>query len=400
MKKYLLPLILILLLTFTLIGNCAWLSGWDYRIELAIGDYAGDIGAEVVWFPVTIFLKDANGDSTKVFEEVGANSRKIALTKNDGTTELKGEIEDWSYDAGTPANSTAVIHTSADGWTINANTSIWLYYDNDHDDNANVDVINTTPGAAVWDNDFVAVWHMVDDTTSTIKDSTSNNNDGTKTSADNPIEAAGKVGQAQDFSSDYIDISTGAAGLAGVTNFSSFTVETIFYLSSIDVKQRPFTSKSADGYFTPYIVAADNKMDFMFRDASAWHQIYSNSGLSAETWYYYAYRWTGSALNQIENITTQTDTSDPSTTYTASSAGFVIGSLDDHTQNFNGKQDEFRVSLSDRTDSWCKGTYNSLWDALLTYGSEEEAPPTGIIWNTITITKWNTKTITIPINTQ
>ncbi|GAH99296.1 unnamed protein product, partial [marine sediment metagenome] len=81
-----------------------WLSGWDKRIELAIDDYASDIGASVTWFPVTIFLKDTNGDSTKIFEEIGNNYRKMAITQNDGTTELKGEIEGWNYDAGTPAN--------------------------------------------------------------------------------------------------------------------------------------------------------------------------------------------------------------------------------------------------------------------------------------------------------
>ena len=141
-------------------------------------------------------MKDANGDSTKVFLEVGANSRKIAITKTDGTTELKGEIEGWNYDAGTPANSTAEIHTSADGWTINSNTSIFLYYDNDHANNANIDVINTAAGAAVWNGDFKAVYHMEDGaSTSAIYDSTSNNNDGTKKGANEPVEAAGKIGQ-------------------------------------------------------------------------------------------------------------------------------------------------------------------------------------------------------------
>ena len=62
MKKYLLPLIFILLLTFTLIGNCDWLAGWDYRIKLDIADYANDIGASVTWFPVTVFLTATQGE--------------------------------------------------------------------------------------------------------------------------------------------------------------------------------------------------------------------------------------------------------------------------------------------------------------------------------------------------
>jgi hypothetical protein len=51
---------------------------------------------------------------------------------------------------------------------------------------------------------------MVDATTSTIKDSTSNNNDGTKKAANEPIEVTGKVGKAQDSDGvdDYISIGT------------------------------------------------------------------------------------------------------------------------------------------------------------------------------------------------
>jgi len=140
----------------------AWLPGWKKRIELAINDYAGDIGGEITWFPATIHLKDANGGSTKVFLEVGANYRKIAITKADGETELKGEIAVWNYDSGTPANSTAIIHTSADGWVIDSNTKVYLYYDKDHADNDNINVVATAAGYAVYDGNHKGVWHMAD----------------------------------------------------------------------------------------------------------------------------------------------------------------------------------------------------------------------------------------------
>ncbi|HUV85445.1 MAG TPA: hypothetical protein VMV86_07035, partial [Methanosarcinales archaeon] len=145
-------------------GNGAgWLSGWDKRIEIAINDYAGKIGGAVTWFPATIHLKNANGGSTKVFLEVGNNFRKIAITKADGETELKGEVAVWNYDAGTPANSTAIIHVSADGWVIDSNTKVYLYYDNDHADNTTyIGYTNSTPAQSVWDSNFKAVHHMED----------------------------------------------------------------------------------------------------------------------------------------------------------------------------------------------------------------------------------------------
>lgn len=408
MKKFIFPLILILLLTFTLIGDCAWLAGWDFRIELAIGDYAGDIGAEVVWFPTTIFLKDANGDSTKVFLEVGANSRKIAITKADGDTELKGEIEDWSYDAGTPANSTAIIHTSATGWTINANTSIYLYYDIDHADNTNVDVINTVAGAAVWDGNFKAVYHMVDDN-GNIDDSTSNNNDGTKLGAGQPAEIAGKVGQGQDFdgADDYI-----ACG--DINDFDSaneITVEVIAKLDDFDTSYPRLLCKasgtlSGDRTLDLYGFTDDDSVRFM---AGGTELASDASEIALATWYYFVATTkmdigagsdemelfkNGASIKSDNTLTLAPTDSDTHQVY--------IGSFDPtvlNTREWDGIIDEARLSITRRTDAWIKGTYNSLYDTLLTYGSEETVP-VGITWNGITITKWNTKTIIIPINTQ
>ena len=40
---------------------------------------------------------------------------------------------------------------------------------------------------------------------------------------------------------------------------------------------------------------------------------------------------------------------------------------------FNGIQDEVRISSTARSAAWIAATYDSLWDTLLTYGSEETA---------------------------
>lgn len=158
MRKYLLPLIFILLLTFTLIGNCVWLDGWDQRIELAIGDYAGDIGAEVVWWPATVFLTATQCEEVFVELTTDAEYLKVAFTKADGTTELYGDCElfDVSEEKG-------IYHVSRDGWTINANTTIYIYYDKDHVDNTTyIGLSGGTAAQSVWDGDFKAAYHMTD----------------------------------------------------------------------------------------------------------------------------------------------------------------------------------------------------------------------------------------------
>ncbi|GAH49391.1 unnamed protein product, partial [marine sediment metagenome] len=107
----------------------AWLSGWDKRIKLDI-DYTNKIGAGVTWFPVTVFLTATQGE--EVFAELTTDAEylKVAFTKTDGTTELYGECE--LFDV---SEQKGIFHVSRTGWTIDANTSIYMYYDKDHADN-------------------------------------------------------------------------------------------------------------------------------------------------------------------------------------------------------------------------------------------------------------------------
>ena len=137
----------------------AWLSGWDKRIKLTIDQTKIDT-QDLTWFPVTVFLSPTHGDC--VFDELAADANrfKIAFTKADGETQLYGEIEKWD-----DANESAVIHVSRDGWVISntVNTDFYMYYDKDHADNTTyIGDINSTPGAAVWDGNFKAVYHMND----------------------------------------------------------------------------------------------------------------------------------------------------------------------------------------------------------------------------------------------
>lgn len=520
MKKYILPLILILFLTFTLIGNCAdWLSGeWDYRIELSIADYAGDIGAEVTWFPVTVFLTDSQCE--EIFTELTTDTEylKVAFTKADGETELyaekelfthtsffsdddvltggtasadtdagagyeaaKGNDNDlgtrwtsdnsalphwWKYDLGeavtktvrklrihkfwnvsgsilkdftlqgsnndsdwdvisteqaadagedaiweefTFANSTAyryylinittnyrednyaafwevemleiipkgIFHVSRDGWIIDANTSIFMYYDADH---ANNDTYIGAIGARteVWDGNFKAVHHMADATTSTVKDSTSNNNDGTKTSADNPIQTAdGKVGYAQDFSSDHITVSDDPT-----LNFGSgnFTIETCLKMDDI-TDPRYFLWKRggtpATGYYIFYH-HVNYSYSFLFGDYTNSNYAYlaTQSDWDDTDWHYLAVKRTGAGNTGeiwVDGVSQDLDDGSVGTAGDTDTATDLTIGEKPGVDYMAGILDEKRISSGARSDAWIKGTYNSLWDTLLTYGSEELA---------------------------
>jgi len=142
MRKFIIPLIIVLLLSFTLIGNCAWLTGWDQRIKFTIDETKIDT-ADLTWFPITVFLTGAQGEEVFAEFDADADYLKVAFTKADGITELYAEKELFD-DSG----SLGIYHVSRDGWVIahDADTDFYMYYDNNHADNTTyIGTINTTP---------------------------------------------------------------------------------------------------------------------------------------------------------------------------------------------------------------------------------------------------------------
>lgn len=85
---------------------------------------------------------------------------------------------------------------------LNTGQIFWMYYGNDT-------VSSATNPTAVWETNAKMVQHMKDLTTSTIEDSTANNNDGNKKAVNEPIEVGGKIAKAQEFDGvdDYVDCS-------------------------------------------------------------------------------------------------------------------------------------------------------------------------------------------------
>lgn len=394
MKKYILPLILILFLTFILIGNCADLFGtYDQRIKLTIDNTK--IDSALAWFPVTIFLTNSQGEEVFAEFDADADYLKVAFTKSDGTTELYAECELFDDSA-----EKAIYHVSRDGWAISdsADTDFYMYYDNDAGDN-NTYIGAITARTEVWDGNFELVCHMVDDNGNT-DDSTSNSVDLTKASAGNPAEATGKVGQGQDFtgSGDYL---THATFLDVMPD--DLTVEAIIKLD---------TTTAYNIVFHKHNISAQDRIGLQVKDDNTvvfWGEaenagsksVTSTNTVSDATWHYIAGVHThGAALKVYLDVAE--DTGDTlGTVQDGTFADIIIGEENIlGAVPFDGILDELRFSSTPRTAAWLKGTKNTLWDALLTYGSEEEAPAVGITWNTVTITKWNTKTITTPINTQ
>ena len=172
-----------------------WLGNgkWGKRVKITLDH--NKIDADLEWFPVQIHLDSACGingtDMTCVFDEVGANCKKIAVTMADGLTQLYVEISGWEYD-----RKKAWLWVSREGWVISAtiDTDLFLYYDNRRPDN--IDFVGETWDDVVhnvWDDNFVFVSHLRDAgpppiDTSRILDSTRHHNDGIKAGPGEPRE--------------------------------------------------------------------------------------------------------------------------------------------------------------------------------------------------------------------
>jgi len=369
-RRILLPLILIFCLLFTLTTYCTSLAGWDKRIKLTVDQTKIDT-ADLTWFPVTITLSSAAGHG--VFHELDADAdyMKVAFTKADGTTELYAEME--LFDV---SEETAVYHVSLDGWVISntVDTDFFMYYDNDHADNTTyIGAINTTAGAAVWDGNFKFVCHMVDATTSTVLDSTSNNNDGTKKSAAHPASATGKVSLGQDFvgsATDYITAATSAT-----FDFAAgFTLEMLADPDSTDaftILLSYYDATSKDGYnIYQYTDGAGNWL-FQTRVNTVDKSIASNSAPTGAFDHIVGRRDADGVMLMYINGVVQTATQTNAGAIDSNSKLYLGINYDEASVPYAGIMDEVRISNTARTAEWIKATYNSLWNTLLTYGTED-----------------------------
>ena len=352
----------------------AWLSGYSKRIKLTI-DY-NKIDSSLSNFPVTVFFTSSQGE--EIFDEFDADSdyMKCAFTSDDGTTQLYAEKE--LFDV---SEEKAIYHVKVPSISSSANTIIYYYFDNSHADNTSyVGAIDTTAGANVWDSNFKAVYHMVDATTSTIKDSTSNNNDGTKKGANEPIEATGKVGQGQDFdgTDDYIEI----PDFSLFDGLNDFTVEAIVNADSVpasdDWRNAPviLSFRGESNYKITYDDTSASNPDRLSSRAklsvSSWTTLVESTRQSIDTDYFHAITFdTTNGWVWYENGSSQ-DTNANTESFVSSIEANYIGWDDTGTnRHFNGLIDEVRISSTARSAAWIKATYNSLWDTLLTYGNKE-----------------------------
>ena len=368
-------------------------TNWANRIKLTID--SGDIDDTLPWFPIRVHLSTSSGrnsaDVSCVFDELGndANRKKIAITKADGITQLYVEIEKWD-----DVNEEAELWVSRDGWEIASglDTELYLYYDSSHVDNDTyVGDTGSTPAEKVWDANFKIVYHMRDDPdTSHVRDSTGNNNDGTKKGAGEPaLTQDGKISEAQDFDGSNDSISLGSRLYTGIV-----TIEAIIKLDTT-VQESAIAGQHGRGVYwrergTGF--GYDNGILFLLGDSGGGAGDELTVALNDTASFHYIAGVTHTASGKLYLDGAEVDTGsingDWGWYFAIGAAGYR--DTPPYAYPFAGIIDEVRVSSIARTLTWTKATKESSWDDLIAFGSEESVgiiEPVGVTGRLIAIGK-------------
>ncbi len=338
-----------------------WLSGYTTRKKITIDK--SKIDSDLTDFPVLVKLTSSNFD----FSKANSDGYDIRFTSADGTTLLKYERERHDSD-----NEVAEYWVKIPSISSSEDTIFYIYYrTEDTDDGA--DPTN------VWDSNFKGVWHMKDLTTSTIEDSTSNNNDGTKKAANEPIEIDGKIAKAQDF--DGTNDAITVADSDSLTPVGSYTLSLWVNVDAYNGNYTLWVGKWVEtGNMREYAIGeggtSSNRIVFYHAAAgsgSVMEYVDYERPATGE-WHHI----TG-VFNSGSNIKLYLDGAEVSSKNTAVSAvvngtapfKFASSEFGGRTNYLNGKIDEVRLSNTNRSAAWIKASYNSENNSLVSYGNEE-----------------------------
>jgi len=244
-------------------------------------------------------------------------------------------------------------------------TILYLYYGNPSAENQE----NKTD---VWDSNYKMVQHLKDDTTSTTKDSTSNNNHGTKKAVNEPIETDGQIAKAQSFdgSNDYINCGNNA----NLNITDAITLEAWVKPASY-VNWGGIIVKGNWAQPSPYSsYALDTKSGDYFKMGLAWGtETVVSKQHSTNVWYHVAGTWNGIKAKIYVNGVKEGE-ADKTGSLQVTTGILAIGV--DHpggVEYFNGLIDEARISNIARSPEWIATEYANQNDpaSFYTIGQEE-----------------------------
>jgi len=341
------------------------LSGWDYnkRIRFRVTD----IPSTQTDIPVLINICDETGinatDLSRFFIELEATgSLKVAAEVDGSGDETYVEVERYSYSEQS-AQYHVLVPSLADG------TFIDFYYDSEQDDNDSfVGVVGSTPGQAVWANDYAHVYHLsqTPDGTGAVKDSLALVN-GTSVNMDSSDLVAAYISNGLEFNG-----SDEQVNFTFPSNLSTATVELSFKSTG--------TPTYLDGLFTPDSDIGNYAMALIVRSSADGVAIFrNNTGVSSSVaiadfsaWNHVSFSFSSTSeklINHVSNATSSNSTSLSRYIHTDSR----LSRWYENSRRFPGVMRGLYISSVVRSDDWLAVSYMSRTDNLLSVDINEAA---------------------------
>lgn len=356
----------------------AWLGTYQFRRSITVD--STNINSDLTHYALPLKISTSSGlsaaDVSSIFTEVGDSYKKIAITESDGVTELYVEVDNWSA---TDEVATLIVSRSDVTLSSAADTVLYIYYDFEQADNANVDTTGNRP--EVWDDSYYHYRFGCGQTpgSGTVLESTGVHS-----------EMALANGINMDVS-NVVDTPTGRGyQLNGTDELLSSTSETASFhnMYGYDIMLRPdvpITSSTArqdifhTKITTPYQTSIlgigssyiSNETWSIAHSTSPYYNTYITDNISAD-WHLLSIRWDGAKYVMFVDGIAKT---------TYQYAGGLplmllhkmrFGASPTIANHFAGRVDEIRCYASAQSEDEILTSYYALTDQLVTFGSEEE----------------------------
>ena len=347
----------------------SYLTGYDKRITLNINSTL--VNSALTHFPIYVNLSSSSGitgaDVTDVFDVVEANWQTIAFTESDGLTRLYAEVVSWDAVA-----KTAELWVSSSTWIISdsVDTTIFLYYGGTIRDSTYIGLVGSNAGEAVWDANFKLVCHMNDNpNTSAVMDSTSNDNDGTKKAANEPIESMGKIGKGQQ--SDGADDIITVLDADNLDMTTAITIE--FWIQPLTITSERMMQKNQG-----YGIESLGAHCILTKDGVTWlkqiNSVFTQNIYSHIVWT----RTDDTTFTGYHNGVSKALTSYSNVTWAVNANNLIL--CGGSANSYHGVFGELRISNIPRSSAWVGASYETQRDYLITYTPPE--PPHSRTWTT------------------
>ena len=307
-----------------------WNSTYDYRRTITINkDY---VDTTLSGFPVKVHITNTTN--------MQVDYDDIRFVSSDNITIFPYEFEKKSINDLTIWVNVSNIKSGTD-------TKFNMYY-------GNAVVTSGENINAVWDENYLGVWHM-DDSSGGIVDSTVNGVDGTEVGSLNYLNPS-NTGYAIEFlgTDDYFSLGVDEWA---ESDFNGLTMLSYAKFDDATVNEDLFNIEARVRFYKSTIDGNIGGIFYNSIDGS----IVQNVACTLTDWTYCVIRADGSNYDTwVNEGSTDNDAVSKFPDFDDCSRDVRIGVNWDGTNDFNGFGDEFRVSGIRRNDSWVKASYHSM----------------------------------------